>query len=310
MAVSNGRPQVVLSAGGDGEVKEADLRVEGSNTIAITTDDFGTRVALHSIHAHPLNENQFCVAGRDEYICVYDRRITTPTAPPVLKYCPDNLKSSRPRANATSAVYSNNGDAIVASYSDDDIYLFDTSEPCQAPPAHRYTGHRNSATVKGVNVFGPHSEFVVSGSDCGNVFIWSRETEAVVRCFPADENGVVNVLEWHPHIPLLATSGLDNDVKIWIPSCEKVPKDEKLAETVETNFRERRNSSSDVIDFSDRRMIMMVWQHMRRMQRNRGGDDAGSRRRDDEDADLPLDDSSDDDAFGGAGVRHLPCTPQ
>ncbi|KAF2346709.1 WD40 repeat, partial [Trinorchestia longiramus] len=261
--------QVVLSAGEDGEVKEADLRQERPNTIAITTDSQGSRVALHSIHNHPINDNQFCVAGRDEYVCVYDRRITTTTAPPVLKYCPDNLLSSRPRANVTCAVYSNNGDAIVASYSDDDIYLFDTSIPCHSPPTHRYTGHRNSATVKGVNMFGPQSKFVISGSDCGNVFIWSRETEAIVRCFRADESGVVNVLEWHPHMPLLATSGLDNDVKVWIPSNENAPGEDeefRITQTVENNLRERRRSSSDVVDLSDSRMIMMIWHHMRRMQ--------------------------------------------
>jgi hypothetical protein len=30
-------------------------------------------------------------------------------------------------------------------------------------------------------------------------------------------------LEPHPHIPILATSGLDDDVKIWVPSCEHEP---------------------------------------------------------------------------------------
>jgi WD repeat-containing protein 42A len=33
-----------------------------------------------------------------------------------------------------------------------------------------------------------------------------------------DENGIVNVLEPHPVYPVLATSGLDYDVKIWISS--------------------------------------------------------------------------------------------
>ena len=31
----------------------------------------------------------------------------------------------------------------------------------------------------------------------------------------------VNCLEPHPHIPVLATSGLDHDVKIWSPSAHK-----------------------------------------------------------------------------------------
>lgn len=33
-----------------------------------------------------------------------------------------------------------------------------------------------------------------------------------------DEGGVVNVLEPHPNLPILATSGLDNNIKIWGPT--------------------------------------------------------------------------------------------
>jgi len=31
----------------------------------------------------------------------------------------------------------------------------------------------------------------------------------------------VNVLEPHPHLPLLATSGLDSDVKLWMPTASE-----------------------------------------------------------------------------------------
>ena len=74
--------------------------------------------------------------------------------------------------------------------------------------------------VKGVNYYGPHSEYVVSGSDCGNVFLWERNTERIVNYFHADDGGVVNVLEPHPHLPMLATSGLDNDVKLFMPTAQ------------------------------------------------------------------------------------------
>ena len=76
-------------------------------------------------------------------------------------------------------------------------------------------------TVKGVNYYGPHSEYIVSGSDCGHVFLWDRDTERIVNFFHADEGGVVNVLEPHPHMPLLATSGLDNDVKLFMPTAQE-----------------------------------------------------------------------------------------
>lgn len=47
-------------------------------------------------------------------------------------------------------------------------------------------------SVKGVNFYGPRSEFVVSGSDCGHVFLWDRETENVVQFMEGDDCGVVS----------------------------------------------------------------------------------------------------------------------
>ena len=38
--------------------------------------------------------------------------------------------------------------------------------------------------------------------------------------FAGDEGGVVNVLEPHPFYPYLAVSGLDNDVKLFMPVSE------------------------------------------------------------------------------------------
>jgi len=46
--------------------------------------------------------------------------------------------------------------------------------------------------VKGVNFFGLRSEFVVSGSDCGHVFVWDKETQNVVNYMKGDETGVVS----------------------------------------------------------------------------------------------------------------------
>lgn len=77
---------------------------------------------------------------------------------------------------------------------------------------------RNSSTIKGVNFFGLHSEFIMSGSDCGNLFIWDKNTEAIVQWKHGDDGGVVNCLEGHPKFPIIATSGLDSDIKIWYPN--------------------------------------------------------------------------------------------
>ena len=62
-------------------------------------------------------------------------------------------------------------------------------------------------SVKGVNFYGPNSEFVVSGSDCGHIFFWDREGEDIVHMVEGDVEGVVNCLEPHPNLPIMATSG-------------------------------------------------------------------------------------------------------
>jgi WD repeat-containing protein 42A len=71
--------------------------------------------------------------------------------------------------------------------------------------------------VKGVNFYGRNSEYVISGSDCGHVFIWDKESEKCIWYDKGDDDGTVNVLEPHPHFPIIATSGLEHDVKIWAP---------------------------------------------------------------------------------------------
>ena len=71
--------------------------------------------------------------------------------------------------------------------------------------------------VKSVNFYGQNSEYVISGSDCGHVFIWDKCSETCVWFDKGDEDGTVNVLEPHPHFPIIATSGLEHDVKIWQP---------------------------------------------------------------------------------------------
>ena len=62
----------------------------------------------------------------------------------------------------------------------------------------------------------------MSGSDCANCFFWEKNSEAIIQWKAGDEIGVVNCLEPHPSFPMLATSGLDNNIKIWVPSNEKV----------------------------------------------------------------------------------------
>lgn len=63
------------------------------------------------------------------------------------------------------------------------------------------------------------NDFIMSGSDCGHVFVWDRQTCEIVMLLLADSH-VVNCIKPHPTLPLLATSGIDHNVKLWSPRAE------------------------------------------------------------------------------------------
>lgn len=88
-----------------------------------------------------------------------------------------------------------------------------------------------------------HSAYVLSGSDEGNVYIWrkqpisekeeqslsdqsdhsstSEQSYPVVRrpdFILKGDRRIVNCLQPHPHLPLLACSGIDSDIKIFMPT--------------------------------------------------------------------------------------------
>jgi len=91
----------------------------------------------------------------------------------------------------------------------------ESSAPCSGP-TRTYRGHCNVRTVKDVNYFGLDDEYVVSGSDDGNFFMWDRKSGELVGVWEGDGE-VVNVVQGHPYETMLAVSGIDHTVKIFSP---------------------------------------------------------------------------------------------
>uniref|UniRef100_A0AAY4ARW5 Uncharacterized protein n=1 Tax=Denticeps clupeoides TaxID=299321 RepID=A0AAY4ARW5_9TELE len=107
-----------------------------------------------------------------------------------------------------------------------------------------YKGHRNSRTMIKESCFWGNN-FVMSGSDCGHIFIWDRHTGEHLMLLEAD-NHVVNCLQPHPYDPILASSGIDYDIKLWSPleqspSFNRILADEVIARN-ELMLEETRNT--------------------------------------------------------------------
>lgn len=82
--------------------------------------------------------------------------------------------------------------------------------------AARFCGHVNARTIKDCAWYGSRGEFVLSGSDCGHMFVYRAVDGKLLNAIRADAN-VVNCFAPHPHLPLLASGGIDASVKLWAP---------------------------------------------------------------------------------------------
>eukprot|EP00184_Porphyridium_aerugineum_P002308 CAMPEP_0184699594 /NCGR_PEP_ID=MMETSP0313-20130426/5816_1 /TAXON_ID=2792 /ORGANISM="Porphyridium aerugineum, Strain SAG 1380-2" /LENGTH=846 /DNA_ID=CAMNT_0027158713 /DNA_START=233 /DNA_END=2773 /DNA_ORIENTATION=+ len=88
----------------------------------------------------------------------------------------------------------------------------------------RFTGQTNIGTdIKEANFLGGRSQCVVSGSDDGRMFIWSKLTGELLCIMDGADEDVLNCVQPHPDYNLVASSGIEDNIKIWQPSLDKLP---------------------------------------------------------------------------------------
>lgn len=93
--------------------------------------------------------------------------------------------------------------------------------PTLAGAVGRYRGRRNERTfLKGLALVADGA-YVAAGGDCGSLHLWHAASGALaarVRC----DGSVLNAVAPHPHgLPVLAVSGIDDDVKLVAPGDER-----------------------------------------------------------------------------------------
>jgi WD40 repeat protein len=242
-------PDEFYSCGEDGLCILHDLRTARSCQQSFGFFDVHRNIqSIYAMSLNPCRPHEIIIGGTSEVIQLFDLRYTSTLSTcgsdsgldsqsslsnpsgPVGKYYPSHLSGQG--FCVTGLKFNHDGKEFVATYNDENIYTIDTAihdqrgylpfsinlnEEEQRGYVRKYKGHTNSYTIKQVTYMGSRSEFIVSGSDFGRVYIWDTSTAKPVRVFKADSCGAVNCVTPHPTLPLLATSGIDDDAKIWGP---------------------------------------------------------------------------------------------
>eukprot|EP01090_Pellita_catalonica_P012144 TRINITY_DN2578_c0_g1_i1.p1 TRINITY_DN2578_c0_g1~~TRINITY_DN2578_c0_g1_i1.p1 ORF type:complete len:646 (+),score=79.97 TRINITY_DN2578_c0_g1_i1:113-1939(+) len=268
---------VFLSSHGDGTVRLFDIRTKqqqnGGNTVVRAE---GT---VYGLKFDPLMSEKFVISTADPVVCMFDlRKINAGSSArecdAIARWCPKHLLK---RSNPVSGIDYNCMNEIAINVTSECAYTFSvlpTSYPgeknfsaqhdpdipsklrdVQTDFIQRYTGHCNEKTFLKDIAFMGNSGFVVTGSDCGNTFIWEKESGELVQLLESDAF-VVNGVAPHPNNPTLAVCGMDHDAKIFEVS-EKNTFSAERAKAVQYKNKEE-NQTPFVDDWEQIRLILQL----------------------------------------------------
>ncbi|CAE8696285.1 unnamed protein product, partial [Polarella glacialis] len=147
----------------------------------------------------------------------------------------------------SGVTWRSDGRRLLANYRGGDILMFDmdqSMESCaggcasedlpqesaralgngcvQLNSVQRYEGRDNEQTCAKEVRFLCGGSAVGSGGDCGNLFIWEASSGRLLRKLPADRC-VVNCVASHPVLPVVVSSGIDSEIKVWDVGDCRVP---------------------------------------------------------------------------------------
>ncbi|KAK6726802.1 hypothetical protein RB195_004859 [Necator americanus] len=121
----------------------------------------------------------------------------------------------------------------------DDKNVIDYSE--------RFCGQTNTHTdIKEANFFGSKNQYIVAGSDCGSLLLWKRCSGVLVAAWNADHS-ILNIVQPHPTQFMLATSGIEEVIRLWEPMEEGKECERRISEPW-THFGQRNRHPTDERD--------------------------------------------------------------
>ncbi|KAK3131303.1 hypothetical protein QOZ80_6BG0504740 [Eleusine coracana subsp. coracana] len=223
----------IVSCAADGEVRHSKIQQGGC---VITDELVELEFAVHKLAVEPGSPHTFYCCCEDSSVWLFDLR--GKDAVELFKcgaadhFSGENVElfaiAIDPRKPCFFAVAGSDEPAsywhptamTISTFSQQSMGYTSIMLRDKLPIPTAFKGHRNIHTIKGVNFLGPNCDYVTSGSDCGHIFIWRKKDGQLIRVMKGDKR-IVNCVEQHPSGIVVASSGIENDIKIWEPGeCE------------------------------------------------------------------------------------------
>ncbi|KAL0869020.1 hypothetical protein ABMA27_007339 [Loxostege sticticalis] len=202
--------RVVTTAGNDGRLLLFDTRQSVHESLVISR----SRKAFHGVMFHPQQLGVLVSANARDGVALWDLR--SPKHP-VVRYVGNNGSCQ----NSMSVRFNAAGTHVLALRRRLPPVLYAVNSP--EPAAEFYhQDYYNSCTMKSCCFAGEGDQFVMSGSDDFNLYMWKIPdgggTDLVVEpphIVLYGHRSIVNQVRYNPHYCLIASSGVEKIIKVW-----------------------------------------------------------------------------------------------
>ena len=278
-----------LATYSNGEVKLIDLRSDNKEEKLIVDMES----ACYGLSFDPTHPHEFAISSGDHLVRTYDlRKSPLPFGRDLPNGCIMMYSTSkfleqmglgdtidddwggwgRQRFSPTDVCFNSKGELLV-NYSGYDVLLYDSSEnakknnfpglngtPICTNVLQKYKGRKNEETFLKEVHFLADEQFVTTGADSGELFIWDTVSGQLVSQLQGDKL-IVNSIAAHPFYTTVAVSGIDNDIKVFEyrgdnPFPNKRKFEEKDSSPFGLSQRIRSNKEKDVFSESEAKEVL------------------------------------------------------
>lgn len=207
LSVNPQNDEIISTAGEDGRLLLYDIREAPNQEALILAKQ---KTGFHSVMFNPTKPRYLVSANSEEGVALWDCRKPREE---LLKYDSNSGKSS-----GISACFDSNGTKVLALRRRLPPVLYNLNEEhsiCQFYHPQYY----NSCTMKTCSFAGDGDEYILSGSDDFNLYMWKipkdnaewGQSHMVLR----GHRSIVNQVRYNKHNNLIASSGVEKMIKLW-----------------------------------------------------------------------------------------------
>ncbi|TIC18639.1 WD40 repeat-like protein [Wallemia mellicola] len=105
-----------------------------------------------------------------------------------------------------------NSSQLLFNYAPNELQLWDLNNRCLIKKLY---GHRQSQHVIKSSFGGYNENFIISGSEDSNIYVWHRKSGKLIQILKGHQIGCVNSITWLSNKPLICSVGDDSFIRFW-----------------------------------------------------------------------------------------------